>query len=815
MNDVNSESWGQKMRTANFSFDANMNEGWYCAQKNITQAAAKHSETGNGLAADLVESERRFRTVFGAAPLGIAIANPDGFFLDVNHAFTKMLGYGKSEIKKLTFVDITHPQDRKTTLRLANAVRQGKINFYTTEKRYIKKDGKLMWGIVRATVARDSNGDIRYWLGIMEDITDRKRAKRALAESEKRYRTLFEHAAEGILVTDVKTRKFRYANPSICKMLEYSEAELTELSIEDIHPKSDIIRVLRQFKEMSQGEKRLTQNVKCIRKDGTIVYVNINSTQVLLDGRKCNIGFFQDITKRLKTEKALRESEERYRNILESIEEGYFEVDLAGNLTFINDAACRITGHQPEELIGLNNREYTSPETAKKMYKVFNKVYRSGRPARIADFEIFAKDASIKHLELSASLIHDADNRPVGFRGVVRNVTARLKAEREKKRLASQIQQAQKMEAVGTLAGGIAHDFNNLLMGFQGNISLMLLDLNEDHPHYEYLKNMESYVVRGSDLTRQILGFARRGKYQVKSTNLNDLLEKSAAMFSRTKKEITIHKKFQQDLWPVEVDRGQIEQIMLNLFVNSWQAMPGGGELYLETENVQLEEDYDKPYEVSPGPYVKISVTDTGIGMDQAIQQRIFEPFFTTKPVGSGTGLGLASAYGIIKNHNGIINVYSEKGYGTTFKIYLPASDKEIPDEKPAAGELLRGTETVLLVDDEDMVIDVGKEILENLGYTAITAPSGTEAIRLFKQSGGKIALVILDMIMPDMSGSETYDNLKQVDPKVKVLLSSGYSIDGRATEILNRGCNGFIQKPFNLRQISQKMREILDEKRH
>jgi len=785
--------------------------GWHCAQNNLQPIAANQAEIRGAAKEDLIESEKRFRTVFGAAPLGIAIANPDGYFLEVNRAFKKMLGYRKNEIVKMNFVDITHPEDRKKTIKLSNAVRAGKIDSYRAEKRYLKKDGRVMWGIVRATVARDGNGEILYWLGIMEDVSERKRAQKALAESEKRYRMLFEHAAEGILVTDVESKKFLYANPSICKMLGYSEEELKTLRIEDIHPPSDRRRMLRQLEEMSLGEKRLAQNVPCLCNDGSTIYVNINATQVLLDGRACNIGFLQDITRRLQTEKALRESEERYRNILESIEEGYYEVDLAGNITFINDAACKMIGYAPDELIGLNNRAYTNRETAQKMFKVFNKVYKTGRPAKVADFEIIAKDGTREHLELSAALIHDMDQRPIGFRGVIRNVTERLKAEKEKQRLASQIQQAQKMEAIGTLAGGIAHDFNNLLMGFQGNISLMLLDLDENHPHSEYLKNMESYVIRGSELTRQILGFARRGKYQVKTTNLNDLLEKSADMFSRTKKEISIHKKFQEDLWPVDVDRGQIEQVLLNLFVNSWQAMPGGGELYLESENVQLQEDYDKPYEVIPGPYVRISVTDTGIGMDNTIQQRIFEPFFTTKAVGRGTGLGLASAYGIIKNHNGIINVYSEKGHGTTFKIYLPASDKKIPEEKPLSGMLLRGTETILLVDDEDMVLDIGKEILENLGYTAITAQSGTAAIQLFEHNRDNVALVVLDMIMPDMSGSETFDNLKKINPHIKVLLSSGYSIDGRATEILNRGCNGFIQKPFNLRQISQKIREILD----
>jgi PAS domain S-box-containing protein len=284
----------------------------------------------------------------------------------------------------------------------------------------------------------------------------------------------------------------------------------------------------------------------------------------------------EDITERKVAKKALKESEKRYRNILESIEEDYFEVDLEGNFTFFNEQVCKIVGYSRDELEGMNNREYTSPATARKMYQIFNRVYRTGEPAKTANYEIIRKDGTQKILEVSASLMRNSDSEPIGFRGILRNVTERIVAEREKERLASQILQAQKMEAIGTLAGGIAHDFNNLLMGFQGNISLMLMDLDEDHPHCEFLENMENYVKRGSELTRQILGFARGGKYQVKTTILNDLINKNADMFSRTKKEITIHKKFQEDLWPAEVDRGQIEQVLLNLFVNAWQAMPGG-----------------------------------------------------------------------------------------------------------------------------------------------------------------------------------------------------------------------------------------------
>jgi signal transduction histidine kinase/ActR/RegA family two-component response regulator len=460
----------------------------------------------------------------------------------------------------------------------------------------------------------------------------------------------------------------------------------------------------------------------------------------------------------------------------------------------------------------MNNRQYTSPQTARKMYQIFNRVFRTAEPATITKYEIIRKDGTKRTLEVSASLMKGVNEQPVGFRGIMRDVTSRIQSEKEKKRLESQVQHAQKMEAIGTLAGGIAHDFNNLLMGFQGNISLMKMDLTDEHPHQEFLSNMESYVKRGSDLTRQILGFARGGKYQVKTTNLNVLINKNADMFSRARKEIKIHKKFQEDLYPVDVDRGQIQQVLLNLFVNAWQAMSGGGNLYVETENINLQaDDYDKPYAIDSGKYVRITVSDSGIGMDKKTQERIFEPFFTTKAFGGGTGLGLASAYGIIKNHNGIINVYSEKGHGSTFKIYLPASDKQVIVEKFKREEARGGSETILLVDDEEMVADIGKDLLEKLGYTVFVAAGGAEAIKLFQRHRDQIDLVILDMIMPDMSGGETFSRLRAIKPNAKILLSSGYSLDRRASAIMKQGCNGFIQKPFNLKKISHKIRQILD----
>ena len=656
-------------------------------EKGKSDHAEQPSAGEDLLAEEHRQDAARFRTIFEAAPLGIVIADPQGYILEANQAFFQMLGYRHQQIKGMTFVDITYPDDREETIKLSNAIRKGRISSYQIEKRYLKKDGQILWAIVRASAVKDQDGNVQYWLGIMEDISERKSAQQALMESER-----------------------------------------------------------------------------------------------------------------------------RYRNILDSIEEGYFEVDLKGNFTFFNNRVCQIIGYEHDALLGMNNRQYTSPETARKMYQIFNRVFRTAEPAKVTNYEIIRKDGTKKILEVSASLMKGADDQPTGFRGIMRDATSRIQSEKEKKRLESQVQHAQKMEAIGTLAGGIAHDFNNLLMGFQGNISLMKMDLTDEHPHQEFLNNMESYVRRGSELTRQILGFARGGKYQVKTTNLNVLINKNADMFSRARKEIAIHKKFQEDLYTVDVDRGQIEQVLLNLFVNAWQAMPGGGNLYVETENINLQaNDYDKPYAIESGKYVRITVSDSGIGMDGKTQERIFEPFFTTKAFGRGTGLGLASAYGIIKNHNGIINVYSEKGHGTTFKIYLPASDKQVIAEKIKPDEAQGGTETILLVDDEEMVADIGKDLLEKLGYTVLVAAGGAEAIKLFQRHRDTVDLVILDMIMPDMSGGETFSRMRAIKPNAKILLSSGYSLDQRASAIMKQGCNGFIQKPFNLKKISHKIREILD----
>ncbi|UCH01006.1 MAG: response regulator, partial [Deltaproteobacteria bacterium] len=333
------------------------------------------------------------------------------------------------------------------------------------------------------------------------------------------------------------------------------------------------------------------------------------------------------------------------------------------------------------------------------------------------------------------------------------------------------------------------------------------------HTNYEKLKIIEKQVQNGSKLTSQLLGYARKGGYEIRPISLNQLVKEISDTFDMTKKEIRVHREFAKDLFGIKADQGQIEQVLLNLYVNAADAMPGGGDLFLKTMNVTDKDITGKPYEAKPGNYVLVSVTDTGVGMDKKTIERIFDPFFTAKGLAKGTGLGLASVYGIIKAHGGYIDVESKKGQGTTFSIYLPASsEKEVITEKQLPEEILKGKEAILLVDDEDMVLDAGEQMLKKLGYEVLLAEGGREAIELYNKNLDNIAMVLLDMVMPGMGGGEAYDRMKEINPDIKVLLSSGYSIDGQATEILQRGCDGFIQKPFSMKELSQSIRKILDK---
>jgi len=488
--------------------------------------------------------------------------------------------------------------------------------------------------------------------------------------------------------------------------------------------------------------------------------------------------------------------------ILKSMSEGILEVTPEGKVVYANPAALSLTDKPEGKLLASHFTDLFSENDRIRVQNMFDQMRSKS--------QLIAQDSPVtldgKQIELRVLPLEEDGHKSI----VILNDVSKQKL-RE-----AQLQQAQKMESIGTLAAGIAHDFNNLLMGIQGYASLMLLSTESTHHFYDMLKGIEKQVKRGSKLTMQLLGYARKGKYEVRPINLNQLVKDTSETFGRTKKDIAIHSELAEDIFALEADQEQIEQALLNLYVNAADAMPGGGNLFLQTTNTTHDEMKDRLYDPKPGRYILLSITDTGMGMDKKIIRKIFDPFFSTKELGRGTGLGLASVYGIVKGHGGYIDVDSEKGYGTTFRIYLPATEKIFKDKRSEVknyDEIPHGTGTVLLVDDEEITREVGGQMLKAMGYQIVVAMDGKEALEVYEKSHDKIDIVLLDIVMPNMGGSETYDRLRQINPDVKVILSSGYSINGEATAILERGCNDFIQKPFNLNELSKKLKNILGKK--
>ncbi len=643
----------------------------------------------------------------------------------------------------------------------------------------------------------------RVWS--FRDVTEQKQAMKALQKSEERHRIYFENISDVIFSIDPDFRIINIS-PSVGRILGYKPEEMIGNQIQDLNvlEPDSLEKAFSDMMKVFSGERIPLSQYEFISKDGTRKFGEVSAEPLIRDGKVvAMISVARDITERKSIEDALKQSEEKYRIVLEANPDPVVVYDMEGKVTYFNMAFTNVFGWTLEECFGKSMDVFVPTDAWPKTKMMINKVLSGENFSGIETLR-YTKGGNIIPVSISGAIYRDKNGNPMGSVINLRDIS-------EQKELEIQFQQAQKMDAIGTLAGGIAHDFNNLLMGIQGCTSLMSFDIDANHPSFEYLNRIENYIKNASSLTKQLLGFARRGKYEIKPTDVNDIVNKSSEMFGRTKKEITIHKKCHPEIWAVEVDQPQIEQVLLNLYVNAWQAMSGTGELYLQTENVILNDNDVKPYGVKPGRYVKISVTDTGVGIDENIQHRIFDPFFTTKEVSRGTGLGLASVYGIIKNHSGIINANSKKGEGATFNIFLPASEKKIFKETMIQKEILKGSETVLLVDDEDMILDVGGDLLEKLGYEVLTAKSGIEAVEIYKTNQKKIDIVILDMVMPKMGGGDAYEKLKDIDPAIKVLLSSGYSIDGQAGKILSRGCDGFIQKPFDVKSLSLEIRRILD----
>ena len=766
-----------------------------------------HPETVNGtpVSRKFVPGAARqeYQAIFENSSDAILLLDEKRKIVSYNKAFSKLFGYSGDEIIGLSARTI-HPSDDSFFQFGINAypVIQSE-NAYRTEWTFARRDGTIIPVETVTSAIRSEEGVTTGYMAIIRDFTERKKAETALRESEERYRTAIEHSNDGVAVLSGSIHV--YANHRLAEIFGYdSYREIIGKPVTFLVHPDDRDRVTFNFEtRQNDGTAPSRYEFRGLKKDGATIYVEVSVTAIAYHGKHNVLSYMRDVTERKLAEVALKDSEEKYRLLIQNATEAIFVVQ-DGTVKFPNPKAQEKSGYSQGELEKIPLMDLIHREDRHLVTEHRRKRLDGEESVSTYSLRIMTRSGEVLWGELNSVDI-EWEGRPATL-NFMRDIT-------DQKKLESQFLRAQKMEAVGTLAGGIAHDFNNLLMVIQGYASLMLCDVGPEHAHYEKLRQIEEQVKSGAGLTKQLLGFARGGRYEIKPADLNDIVTKTSTMFGRTKKEIVIHCSCEEDLWTAEVDRGQIEQVLLNLYVNAWQAMPQGGSLFVGTRNIILDEGHARALSLGPGRYVKMTITDTGVGMDRRTRERIFEPFFTTKEMGRGTGLGLASAYGIIKGHGGIIDVLSEPGVGTTLEIYLPASHLKAHKVDFPSAKTATGTETILLVDDQDAILRVSADILKTLGYTVIPVDNAREAIDIYSKQKDRIDLVILDMIMPDMSGGETFAFLKMINPGVKAILSSGYSLNDQAEKIMKQGCQAFIEKPFTIINLSLKVREVLDKR--
>ncbi|MCX7824975.1 MAG: PAS domain S-box protein, partial [Verrucomicrobiae bacterium] len=647
---------------------------------------------------------------------------------------------------------------------------------------------------------REANKTQMILLAI-EDITERKRAEMALRESEERYRTILEQASDAIFMHDESGRIVE-VNRKACESLGYSREELLTKVIGDIDPKAIQTGKHKLWKRVLAGEQ-FTFESEHVRKDGGVIPVEVTLGAVRFATGTRIVGFVRDISERRMAEG----DRARLAAAIEQAAEAVIITDADAKIQYVNPIFEKMTGYSRQEAVGQNPRILKSGKHDAEFYRRMWAVLTRGEvwSGRLTNRR---KDGTLYEEEKTISPVRDAAGRIVNYVAVARDVT-------RESQLEAQLRQAQKMESIGRLAGGVAHDFNNILMAIIGYSDMAIKRFAPDDVRRGYVEEVRRAGDRAAALTRQLLAFSRQQILQPRVLDLNELVQNLTKMLRRLiGEDIELTLSLDPTLGCVKADPGQIEQVIMNLAVNARDAMPGGGQLVIQTANAELDEAYAQSHaEARPGRYVLLAVGDTGCGMTEEVQQHLFEPFFTTKELGKGTGLGLATVYGIVKQSEGFINVYSEVGRGTTLKIYLPRMDA--PAEKAASTEtrptLMTGTETLLLVEDEAPVRKLAATVLRECGYTVLEAANGDEAADSARRHSGPIHLLMTDMVMPGLNGRELAQQLRAARPGLRVVYMSGYT----DTTILHRGAleEGmfFLQKPFTAEVLARTVREALD----
>ena len=759
---------------------------------------------------ELRESEEKYRTILENIEEGYFEVDLAGNLTLVNDSLCRTAGYNRDELLGMNNRDYTTPKTAKKMYQVFSKTYQTGEPARIVDYDILRKDGSTRTLELSASLMTNSTGEPVGFRGVVRDVTKRKRAEEALRESEERYRSLFTNNHTVMLLIDPETADIVDANPAACSFYGWGHEELTSKKITDINTLTDE----QVFQEIERAKSEQNQHFffrHRLAKD-EIVDVEVFSGPIVLNGKQLLYSIVHDVTERKQAIEALRASEEKYRTVLEANPDPVVVYDIEGKVVYYNPAFTRVFGWSLGERLGKKMDAFVPEESLPETQTMINRVL-AGESFSGIETRRYTKEGKIIPVSISGAVLRDMDGNPVGSVINLRDIS-------EQKNLEGQLQQAQKMEAVGTLAGGIAHDFNNLLQAIQGYTELLLMRKKEGESDWRELQEVIRASKRGAELTQQLLTFSRKVESKRRPLDLNQEVGELRQLLERTiPKMIDVELKLADNLKMVNADSVQLKQVLVNLALNAKDAMAEGGKLLIETQSVTLDQEFCRRYaEVKPGDYVLFSISDTGHGMGKETLEHIFDPFYTTKEVGKGTGLGLAIVYGIIKNHEGYITCYSRPEVGTTFRIYLPTIEPEtVPVDVLIAPEpegLARGgSETILLVDDEEFIRELGVDVLGSAGYTVLTASNGENALELYGQERARIDLVILDLIMPGMGGSKCLEELLTIDPHTRVLIASGYSPDGPTKGALDAGAKGFVSKPYDTSQLLQLVREILDRK--
>lgn len=760
----------------------------------------------------LRESEGRYRMLFDHAPDGIVITDPQGKLLDANAGLCETLGYTITEFLHLSAAEIVDPSEIEEISRALEeiAVRAEHHREWT----FLRKDGTTF--VADVSAARMPDGNI---LAIIRDLSESRKAEleKAVLAAEvelqrERIKNLVGHVPGIVWETSVdpstNSQIGNFVSDYLTEMLGYSVREWlgkVDFWQSIVHP--DCKRKSEAASAFS-ADGRGVQEIALIAKNGRVVWVEAHVAAIVdSDGRIAGTrGVMIDIMERKRSERALRTSEERYRDLVENAIDIIYVHDLQGNYTSINKAAERITGYTRDEILGMNMARSIAPEYLDKAREMIS-AKLEGKEVTAYEVEVIAKDGRRIALEVNTRLIYD-NGIPVAIQGIARDTT-------ERRLLEEKYRQSQKLEAVGLLAGGISHDFNNLLTAISGYSEITLSRMSEDDPLRHNIEEIKEIGERASALTHQLLAFSRKQVLKPVVHNLNSVIQNMDSMLRRLVREnIAFDIDLSADVGNVEADPGQIEQVIVNLAINAQDAMPNGGTLSISTQRVEFGAfDDSESVKLGIGPFVKMTVADTGDGMDEQVQERIFEPFFTTKASGKGSGLGLSTVHGIVKQSGGEILVHSTRGLGTTFEIYLPsvAETKDKEEWSPGPTQIYSGSETILLVEDDRSVRRLVREILADSGYEVLEASSGEAALEICETTDKTIHMLLTDLVMPQMSGIELTTRVRSLHPETKPLVMTGYATDSPIRGSMKNFDATFIEKPFTPEGLARKIREVLE----